>query len=327
MISIIVPVYNAEKSLTRCIDSLLVQTYRDIQIVLVNDGSKDKSGSICKKYAEKDTRIKYIDKENGGVASARNRGLSEADGEYIAFVDSDDCVLPNIYEMLFEAIKKRQSDLVICGYTQIDENGKKDICFGSTTIKGKNEIAKYVAEHFNEGSISSPCNKLFKKKFITRDFPLGISLGEDLLFNVRYFNNIETIEVIDVPLYLYYRFGENSLTSSYKERYFDDMCSICDETKAYLFENGLIENACGQVNYKLVYYSLHFMVKDVQHNEKQYALERIKNYCKNQSLWLASHNISHMYGYLIRVCSWLIRKKWYRLLYIVCKFRVLSLNK
>ncbi len=327
MISIIVPIYNAEKSLSRCIDSLLEQTYRDIQILLINDGSSDGSGSICEKYAERDSRIKYIVQRNGGVASARNKGIAEAAGEYIAFVDSDDCVLPNIYEMLFEAMKDTQSDLVICGYTKVAENEKRDICFGNNRISGKTAIAEYVAKHYNEGVISSPWNKLFKKKFIIRDFPLGISLGEDLLFNVRYFNNIESVNIINAPLYLYYQFNENSLTSSYKERYFDDMCLICNETKEYLFANGLSEDSCTQVNYKLVYYTLHFMLKDVQHNKKKYALKRIKNYCMNQSLYLSSHNIGSMYGYLMNICCWLIRKKRYRLLYIVCRIRMLKKRK
>ena len=109
IISIIVPVYNAEKYLSRCIDSILRQTFADFELILVNDGSSDKSKEICEKYLESDPRIKLINQENSGVSAARNTGLDNASGEYIGFVDSDDFIEKNMYEELYNILKKNWS--------------------------------------------------------------------------------------------------------------------------------------------------------------------------------------------------------------------------
>lgn len=157
MISIIIPVYNSEKTLKRCVDSILNQTFnRDIEILLVNDGSKDSSESICLEYQNNDKRIKYFKKENGGVSSARNLGIYEAKGEYIAFVDSDDYVEPNMYEIMLNKISKDGSDIVICGYNEIYSDTQRKINVHPYYANNKTEIAKFVAENFNKAIVSSP---------------------------------------------------------------------------------------------------------------------------------------------------------------------------
>ena len=124
MISVIVPVYKVEQYLHRCIDSILAQTYRDLEIILVDDGSPDNCGLICDEYASKDSRIKVIHKTNGGVSSARNAGLDVASGDYIAFVDSDDYVLPQYLEYLLEAILINESDISYCSYEKVDDSNE-----------------------------------------------------------------------------------------------------------------------------------------------------------------------------------------------------------
>lgn len=122
LISIIVPVYNVEKYLNKCIDSIINQTYKNIEIILVDDGSTDNSGKICDEYLLRDSRIKVIHKNNGGLSSARNEGINISSGEYIGFVDSDDWVEPNMYEEMYKKILYSNADIVDCGYWKEYEN-------------------------------------------------------------------------------------------------------------------------------------------------------------------------------------------------------------
>ena len=116
MISIIVPIYNVEKYLRRCIDSILGQTYRDLEVILVDDGSPDGCGAICDAYAEKDVRVTVIRQKNAGVSAARNAGLACARGEWIGFVDPDDFIVPNMYQEMLDAINVTGAELAVCGY-------------------------------------------------------------------------------------------------------------------------------------------------------------------------------------------------------------------
>ena len=124
LVSIIVPVYNVEKYLERCLDSLINQTLKDIEIILVDDGSTDDSGNICDKYAKKDKRIKVIHKENGGLSDARNIGLSIANGRYLQFVDSDDFIHKQMIEILYNTIINNNADISICDFDKVYENTK-----------------------------------------------------------------------------------------------------------------------------------------------------------------------------------------------------------
>ena len=122
MISVIVPVYNTEKFLKNCISSIANQTYKDLEIILVNDGSTDNSGKICDDFAQKDSRIKVIHQSNKGVGAARNAGLDVAKGAYIGFVDSDDILRPDMYEFLLNNLIVHNADISVCGVQKIDEN-------------------------------------------------------------------------------------------------------------------------------------------------------------------------------------------------------------
>ena len=115
LISVIIPVYKVELYLRECIDSVLAQTYQNLEVILVDDGSPDQCGSICEQYAEKDNRVCVIHKENGGLSDARNAGIDVAKGEYIGFVDSDDWVAPDMYECLYKASVEYNAEFVVCG--------------------------------------------------------------------------------------------------------------------------------------------------------------------------------------------------------------------
>ena len=122
MVSVIIPIYNVEKYLEECVESVLYQTYQDLEIILVDDGSPDGCGAICDEYAQKDKRVKVIHKENGGLSDARNAGLDVCRGDYIVFVDSDDCIHPQMIERLYNLLMKYQTDMAICSFQDIEEN-------------------------------------------------------------------------------------------------------------------------------------------------------------------------------------------------------------
>ena len=177
-ISIIVPVYNAEKYLHRCIDSILTQTFSDFELLLIDDGSTDKSGQLCNEYASKDNRVKVFHKQNGGVSSARNLGLDNAKGEWIAFVDSDDSVM-NTY--LSELISSNDVDLVVSGVRFI--NGNTSLLPPVALINIK-ENQGLLDEQLCYSYFRTPWSKLFKNRIIqlySLRFSSFLRIGEDTI--------------------------------------------------------------------------------------------------------------------------------------------------
>jgi len=175
LITVIIPVYNVEKYLNRCIESIINQTYKNLEIILVDDGSTDNSGKICDEYALKDNRIKVIHKQNGGVSSARNKGLEVATGEYIGFVDSDDYIEKDMYEYLYNG----------CVFFNAQISSCSTLFEGKVIDKQKREF--YIQKDFIENFNTFPCsvwNRLFKKDLIYGlRFDEHIFFGEDLLFS------------------------------------------------------------------------------------------------------------------------------------------------
>lgn len=195
MVSVIVPVYKSELTLERCVESLKQQTYSDIEIILVVDGPPDASGILCEKLAETDSRIRVIEQENQGVSAARNRGLKEAKGEYVRFLDSDDYMASDSIEQMVNAMSD-EVDLVIAGFHHL--------YFGRTVEKkpavlGVFETKKAVEEVlalYESGFLNMPWNKLFRREKIQGGFPLDLNLGEDLCFNMQYLRECERFAVI-----------------------------------------------------------------------------------------------------------------------------------
>ena len=171
LISIIVPVYNIKEYLPRCVDSLREQTYPNIEILLVDDGSTDGTGALCDELAAKDERIRVFHKENGGSSSARNIGLSKAQGEYIGFVDSDDYVEPDMYECLYRALQEQDAQIAQVGRNEIDEQGNllPDICIPpeETEFLQSRDFLKELLMHRGDCSF---CTKLIKKELFLNNF-------------------------------------------------------------------------------------------------------------------------------------------------------------
>lgn len=212
LISIIVPVYNTSKYLEKCIDSLINQTYKNIEIIAVNDGSKDNSLEILNELAKKDSRIKVYDKPNGGLSSARNFGISKASGKYIGFIDSDDYVSIDMFKVLFDMIEENDSDISICGWYLVEgENVRKCAFNQERVLLSDDEAISMLLNHVSFDNFA--CNKLFKKElFDDIKFPEG-KLLEDLLTIYKLINKSNKIVVDSIPLY-YYVLRENSITSN-----------------------------------------------------------------------------------------------------------------
>ena len=217
IISIIVPIYNGEKYLEECIDSILKQTFKDYELILVNDGSTDNSLKICKDYSKRDKRIKIIDKNNGGASEARNAGIDIAKGDYIGCVDSDDVIHPQMYEILYNKIIEYNADIAICNYIKIynDKYKIKDINNDNIkNIKVYNKIeALYELYTDKEGAFIGPWQKIYKKKiFENIRYEVG-RINEDKLISHRILYNSNKTIYIDLILY-YYIQRKNSVTNS-----------------------------------------------------------------------------------------------------------------
>ena len=212
LISIIVPIYNGEKYLKRCINSIINQTYSNLEIILINDGSKDNSKKICEELAEKDNRIIVINKDNEGVANARNDGLNRATGKYIAFVDSDDYIEKNMIEILYNTLIEKNVDCVKGNYDIIINN--KIIPNNEPKIDkfyNKDNINEFIYKLASEKVKSFLWLLLIKKECINDNFNEKLFLYEDVNFYISLLGNISSIYVFSKIIY-HYVINENSLS-------------------------------------------------------------------------------------------------------------------
>ena len=283
VISVIVPVYNVEKVLYHCIDSILNQSFVDFEILLVNDGSTDNSGRICDKYAEKDTRVKVIHKQNGGVSSARNAGIEAAQGEYICFVDSDDYLESNYLKELIETKKKYPDfDNVWCGFQTVEDyynNNKK-----AYDVERDNDYSfsdlNSIMDLFEKWFVQMPWNKLYKTKTIVENsivFPPELSLGEDYIFNLRYLDCTNgKIVVINKPLYDYLRDGKESLDNKYYPNLLEIYRRLNSETEKYAQKWKLSEEQISKM-YNSFFFRLEAVLRNTfNKNNNQSFLKKIK---------------------------------------------------
>lgn len=235
-ISVIVPVYNVEKYLRCCVDSILVQTFTDIEVLLVNDGSTDGSGAICDEYAQLDCRVRVFHKGNGGVSSARNLGLDEATGKWIMFVDSDDKVAPEICERLLEHAAEGCMPICAC-YKWKDDDLKRGYPEAEKSKYSVNEFMKIRAW------LLSPWGRLYEKEIIKKEnlrFLENISYGEDRVFNYEYLQFVSEITVINTPFY-YYRTLSNSLSQGRYISEFEKVMDVVFEKRLQLAESLVVD--------------------------------------------------------------------------------------
>ena len=219
LISVIVPVYNAEKYLEKCVDSILGQTHRELEIILVDDGSTDSSGAICDRYAELDARVVVLHKENGGQATARNMALDIAGGAYIGFVDSDDYIAPPMYSTLLSALTENGCEISVCArYTVGEMTGEEKpvFCSENSLLLTSKEALRRLCVY--DRVDSSPCDKLFKKElFDGIRFPAGY-ICEDVDVVYRLLDRAEKIVHCGRPMYYYLQRAGSTSRSSFSEK-------------------------------------------------------------------------------------------------------------
>ena len=239
-VSIIVPVYNVERYLDRCLTSILNQTYKDIEIILVDDGSEDLSLEICKKYAKKDTRVIVISQSNGGVSKARNHGLQIATGKYVTFVDSDDTVEDTLCEELYIKAEKGDWPLVLSGYNQIKiikgtESVKRYSINPKESINCREQFEKYYDSWFERRFLLSGCAKLFRRDIIIANdivFDESFFVGEDFLFVHEYLKYTTfRIGIVDQNLYNYYIQSEKHLTGIFSFSRIETVNNMFDRSR------------------------------------------------------------------------------------------------
>jgi glycosyltransferase involved in cell wall biosynthesis len=241
-ISIIVPVYNVERYINRCIDSILAQNFSDFELILIDDGSTDSSGTICDNYAKKDNRIKVIHINNGGVSNARNKGIELAQGDYLMFCDSDDYVELNWCSQLYEAINQGNNILPVSGirfvYNIRKQNNEIIKAFSEKVSFNKN---KYF-ETYKKGLSGSLCCKIYDRKIIADNsiyFDVNVNRGEDLLFNLTYMIHMDSFVSIPSITYNYVHSNEYSLMNSYRKDLFDIAVMVYSAWIDYFIQNNV----------------------------------------------------------------------------------------
>lgn len=306
MISFIIPAYNSEKRIGNCVAAIVEQdTNIDYEILIVNDGSSDETSSKAKELEKKYSQVRVVDKENGGVSSARNAGIKNAKGDYIVFCDSDDSIASGF----FEAIRGYENyDLTVYGYKYIVKEKTNLIVTEPCDLHNKEQA---FMELYGKRLFNQVWNKIYKKSLISDLFEEKYFIGEDLLFNIRYFSNVSKIHVLPDALYNYI-ITSGSITQSYREKYVENFTECLLHLRDFkrqlgndeclLIEKDYIDNVIGTIGLLINYadYSIHNKVSEMKRIYKIFENQKIN--CRsdvrfnNIIVSLLSH---HMYLFVI----------------------------
>lgn len=262
IISVIVAVYNVEKYLPRCIESVTAQTYPGLEIILADDGSTDQSGEICDSYARGDSRIKVLHKENGGLSDARNAGLSCARGEYVGFVDGDDYIEPYMYAKMLDACNEHDAQIAICRYNQIGGDPDWSEPDGETVpMDRETALRVYICGHPQYVIYNSVWSKLFRADVIS-GMTFGKRRAEDIMFTTESFCRADRFVYLDVPCYNYICSRSDSIMNEKDSRlYVDEIIPNYREQVRYLKEHGytvFAAEAAYQMYRKMLFYYVAF---------------------------------------------------------------------
>lgn len=322
LISVIVPIYNAEQYIRRCVISLLEQTYRNLEIILVNDGSTDNSEDICKQFLRKDKRVKIVSKQNGGVSSARNKGLEESCGEYVAFVDSDDELFLNAIEVLAKDADEYKADIVFGTKITYDKNNNVISSYDDGKIEFFEGTENLKNALNGSAQTNSVCAKLFKKEFLNGiKFETGRNINEDGYFLFCCFLKQPKVVQHNVSVYKYFsREGSNS-NGKFSEKYLD-MIYFCNKKKElvekYFSEiNKSAENMVVRTN--ILFLQILCRTADKKYNiYKKESVKTIKKYknsfhpkTKNEKILskLIVHNLFFVYEIIYKIKKRIIKWK------------------
>ena len=284
-ISVIVPVYKVANYLSKCIDSIINQSYSNLEIILVDDGSPDSCGQICDNYAASDNRIKVIHKENGGVSDARNAGLSMATGYYVSFVDSDDYIKSRFFHILLDMISKYDLDIAQCDYQEIFEDHENDI---ESSINLSDNISVYnkyeaLSNLYNQNCTKAVVlwNKLYKRSLFKNILFPKVNIHEDEYTIYKIFFNAKKVGVISVPLYYYLQRSNSLVSNIYKIQSFKIIFSGYMEQIDFYQQNKLINLeylAKTHLENRIFFYI--YQIANKSNKEKKKLLKYIINYYK-----------------------------------------------
>lgn len=242
LVSVIVPVFNAEKYVNRCIDSILNQTYENLEVILVNDGSVDGSIKICEKWQKLDSRVKLITQENAGVSAARNTGIENATGDYISFVDNDDWLRPEMYKNLVRQAQKDNADLTFCKFINVDKSYNREnineINLSPENLKHPEFFFLKNRKGNNLSGIIGCCNRILIKKEMLKKlkFDTSLKFGENVLFVLNLVKNAKRISVVDE--YLYNHFKDSDI-KTYDENYIEHLNAYHKAVSKFFKTNNL----------------------------------------------------------------------------------------
>lgn len=286
-ISIIIPVYQVEKYIKRCLDSILSQTYSNLEIILIDDGSRDMSGKICDEYAIKDSRIKVIHQDNAGVSVARNKGLDICTGDYVTFVDSDDFLEPFMYEKMMEKVTEYNCDVVMCDCVKddgvIQTPYTHDIRAGFynyNQLKEEYYPHLLMMENVEYPATISNCLILFKREVASNiRYIEGVRYSEDLLFGAQLLYNAKSFYYMKGEYYYHYWMNSESASHTFKKDKWKDYITLYNASQNIFKDNKVILN---QTYIMLLFFMYNYindviLFKELNTNEKLLYIENILN--------------------------------------------------
>lgn len=337
MLTVIVPIYNSEKYLEKCLSSLLLLNNQDVEILLIDDGSSDKSAIICKKYEEENENFFYYYKENGGPSSARNYGLEKAKGDWITFVDSDDWIISDVYRILLTKLESKFDILYFQRQESRFENIKclssleKDKKILKTTLDIEeiksgllNSDRRYIRNLIKQGFwFHGPGAKFYQKKIIEKNhirFPENLNWGEDICFNMQYLHNANNCAAYFIKGYAY-RVHEESLTNSYAREKNTQMLEFCKHMKNIIGEDSRYEKDYCIMGMRQLLFAMKidFFNKNntLSYEEKKNKVQLFVNgepikSCVKCCQW-------YKFRLPISIAALLVKKQCYKILYILFK--------
>lgn len=333
-ISVVVPVYNVEALLPRCIDSICGQSKKELEIVLVDDGSTDQSGRICEEYAKKDARIRVIHKENGGLTSAWKTGVDAAAGRYVGFVDSDDWIEPDMYERMWASACRYDSDVVVCGlvfdYEDSSIPKRKEISAFGQEFYDRNALEALFPKLINDGRFfgrslqPARVTKLYRKTLINQNRMLcreEVTVGEDMQLTLPVLLDAQRMSVV-LEFYPYhYWFNQKSMTGKYDPKYLEKIKIMDRRLKEISAQKGIYDFAPQLTNDFLGLAVIGLKNGVIRNTEgKRKALELIRDYCEDDAVRAAlkTHTMDQL-PITIKVFLLLMKAKQYRICYWICK--------
>lgn len=284
LISVIVPIYNVEKYLARCIDSIINQTYKNLEIILVDDGSPDDCPKLCDDYAEKDGRIKVVHKKNGGLSDARNAGMAIATGEYISFIDSDDYVFEDFFETLLNTMLKENSDIAECSVVKFYEDNHFDDFSDDLSVKTyetQDALSALIGENPFHQHV---WNKLYKTELV-KDIPYAVGkLNEDEFWTYQVFGKAQKISKVNKTMYFYFQRNSSIMGVDFNIRRLDALEGKSNRQK-YIEKNFPELSVQSKIDlYGSCMFAYQSVLKFMSGSDKKKAIGIIKKYKKSCNL-------------------------------------------